>query len=190
MRSSVLGLGVVAVVLMAGCGPNVTATPTSPTATTPAQSPFVTQFGGFWNGALTLSGVRGGECVGQEYLARLGSVDVGTVVISQTQTDVTAIIRSATTGLNCRYQGSAGPGAFSLSTQKCEGISETLYLCANGASRVLEQIGSTVTATMSGNTATGTVATYFNVFSESTEEDRRKPVAGFIVEEQFTAVRR
>jgi hypothetical protein len=189
MRSPVLGVAVVATAMIAGCGPNTNVTPTSPTPAT-TQSPFITQFGGFWNGSLTLTRVSGGECVGQDYAATIGSVDVGTVVISQTQTDVTAIIRSATTGLNCRYQGSAGPGAFALSTQKCEGISETLFQCANGASRILEQIGSTVTATRSGDTANGTVTTWFNVFAESTEEDQRKPVAGMVLEEQFTAVRR
>jgi hypothetical protein len=43
---------------------------------------------------------------------------------------------------------------------------------------------------LSGTAVTGTVTTFFNVFSESTEEDQRKPVAGLILEEQFNAVRR
>jgi hypothetical protein len=111
------------------------------------------------------------------------------VVINQTQSDVTAIIRSATTGVACRYAGAAGLGAFSLHTQQCE-VPELLLQCANGASRVLEQVGSTLTAQMAGSTATGTVATWYNVFAQSTEEDKRVPVAGLILEQQFTAVRR
>ena len=188
MKFPVLGIAVFATVLIAGCGPNLTATPTSPT-TTPTQSPFVTQFGGFWNGALTLTRVAGGECVGNDMQADIGSVDLGTVVISQTQTDVTAVVRSATTGLSCRYQGTVGPGAFALSTQGCE-VNQILFQCVNGASRVLEQVGSTVTATLAGGAITGSVTTFYNVFSDSTEEEQRRPVAGLVLEEQFNAVRR
>lgn len=188
MKLPVLGFAVMATVVIAGCGPNLTATPTSPT-TTPAQSPFTSQFGGFWNGTLTLTRVSGGECVGDDMQADIGSVDVGTVVITQTQTDVIAVVRSASTGLSCRYQGTAGLGAFALSTQACE-VNQILFQCTNGASRVLEQVGSTVTATLGGTGSTGTVTTFYNVFSDSTEEDRRRPVAGLILEEQFNAVRR
>lgn len=188
MKLPVIGLAIVVASTVAGCGPNLSATPTSPT-TAPEQSPFITQFGGFYNGTLTLSRVQGGECVGSEYQSTIGAQDIGTVVISQTRSDVTAVVRSSTTGLSCRYQGTAGPGAFALSTQKCD-ISETLYQCANGASRVVEQVGSTVTATINGSTANGTITTFFNVWAESTEEDKRVPVAGLILEEQFNAVRR
>jgi hypothetical protein len=189
MKFPVLGFAVLATVLIAGCGPNLTATPTSPTTTTPTQSPFISQFGGFYNGTLTLTRVAGGECVGNDMQVDIGTVDVGTVVISQTQTDVTAVVRSASTGLSCRYSGTAGPGAFALHTQACE-VNQILFQCTNGASRVLEQVGSTVTATLGGGGATGTVTTFYNVFSDSTEEEQRKPVAGLVLEEQFNAVRR
>jgi hypothetical protein len=189
MKFPVFGIAVLATVLIAGCGPNLTATPTSPTTTTPGQSPFVSQFGGFWNGTLNLTRVSGGECVGQDYQAIFGPLDVHTVVLSQTNTDVSAVVRSSTTGVSCRYTGTAGPGAFALSTQKCE-VPVILVRCTNGASRVLEQVGSTLTATLNGGVATGTVATWYNVFSSSTLEEERIPVAGLIVEQQFTAVRR
>ena len=188
MKLPAIGFAVAVASMVAGCGPNTSATPTSPT-TPPEQSPFITQFGGFYNGSLTLARVSGGECVGSEYQSTIGARDIGTVVISQTRSDVTAVVRSATTGLSCRYQGTAGPGAFALSTQKCD-VSETLYQCANGASRVVEQVGSTVTATISGGIANGTITTFFNVWAESAEEDERVPVAGLILEEQFNAVRR
>lgn len=187
MNVRVIGLAVATAIAAAGCGPNLTATPTSPT-TAPDQ-PFVTQVGGFYNGTLTLANVRGGECAGDVYRASLGSVDVGTVVINQTRTDVTAVVRSASTGLSCTYKGSAGLGAFALSTQACE-VNEILVLCPNGASRVLEQVGSTVTAELRGGVATGRVATFYNVFAESTEDEQKKPVAGLVIEEQFDAIRR
>jgi hypothetical protein len=189
MKFPVIGLAVMAASMVAGCGPNLTATPTSPT-TPPAQSPFISRVGGFYNGSLALSRVTGGECVGEEYQSTIGFArDDSTVVISQTNTDVTAMVRSATTGLSCRYQGTAGPGAFALNTQKCE-VSEILFRCANGASRVVEQIGSTFTATVNANAVTGTVTTFFNVWTDSIEAEERRPVAGLILEEQFTAVRR
>jgi hypothetical protein len=189
MKFPVIGLAVMATCMVAGCGPNLTATPTSPTPT-PTQSPFISRVGGFYDGSLALSRVSGGECVGDEYFATIGGApDVGTVVISQTNTDVTAMVRSATTGLSCRYQGTAGPGAFALNTQKCE-VSEILYRCANGAARVVEQIGSTVTATVNGNAVTGTVTTFYNVWTDSIEAEERRPIGGLILEEQFTAVRR
>jgi len=189
MKSPVIGLAVVLTTMVAGCGPNVTGTPTSPTPTTPAQSPFVSQIGGFWDGSLVLSSVRGGECAGEYFQATIGTADLGTVVITQTRTDVKAVVRSSTTGLSCRYEGAVGLGEFALSTQACE-VNELLLQCSNGASRVLEQVGSTVTATLNGGAATGTVATWYNVFSDSTEEDQRKPVAGLVLEQQFTAIRR
>lgn len=187
MKSCAIGIAIVGAVMTAGC--ETSGPPATPTSATPTQSPFVTQFGGFWDGSLTLARVSGGECVGQDYLAGIGSLDVGTVVIAQTRTDVTAVVRSASTGLSCRYGGTAGPGAFALSTQACE-AAQILFQCSNGASRVLEQVGSTVTATLSGTAATGTVATWYNVYSDSTVEEERRPVAGLIVEQQFTAFRR
>ena len=189
MNVRVIGLAVATALTAASCGPNVTATPTSPTTTTPGQSPFVSRVNGFYDGELILSNVRGGECAGDFYRAQLGTADLGTVVISQTQTEVTAVVRSATNGVACRYQGAAGLGAFSLSTQRCE-VPELILQCANGASRVLEQVGSTMTAQMAGSTANGTVATWYNVFDNTEENDNRRPVAGLILEQQFTAVRR
>ena len=122
MRAAGIGIAVVTAVMMAGCGPNLN-TFSTPTPVL-AQSPFITQFGGFYNGSLTLARVSGGECTGDEFLADVGTVDVGTVVITQAQTDITAVIRSATTGSSnaadrerCGIVGAPvgngiGPGAF------------------------------------------------------------------------------
>jgi hypothetical protein len=45
-----------------------------------------------------------------------------------------------------------------------------------------------MTASVVGNTATGTVATSFNVYSE--EGGKRVPVAGLVTQELFNATRR
>ena len=182
LRPGLLGAVLVAV-MAAGCSES----PMTPTA--PSESPFVTQFTGMWNGAMQLQSVSGGECVGADLraAASTASPDVGTVAITQDGSDVTAIVRSASTGLTCRYRGTASLANFALSAEDC--TAEIVLQCSTGAARVLEPIGSTMTVAQSGGTSTGIVTTTYNVFSDSTEELARKPVAGLTTQHQFTATR-
>ncbi len=79
----------------------------------PSDSPFATQFTGLWNGTMQLSAVSGGECVGDDLRASTATgptFDFGTVAIIQKQSDVTAVVRSATTGLSCQYPRYRIPG--------------------------------------------------------------------------------
>jgi hypothetical protein len=46
-----------------------------------------------------------------------------------------------------------------------------------------------MTANISGTTTQGVVATFYNVFAESTETQQRKPVAGMILQHDFSARR-
>jgi hypothetical protein len=46
-----------------------------------------------------------------------------------------------------------------------------------------------MTANISGPTTQGVVATYYNVFADSTEAEQRKPVAGMILQHGFSARR-
>jgi len=183
-----LGAALLALVAGAGCGENLTATPASPTPTT--TSPFAVSFTGLYRGSTTLSNVSGGECVGADYGARLATAapDVGTVTITQDRSDISAVVRSATTGLTCRYEGNASLATFALSATECD-VETILFGCSNGEARVLELVGSTMTANISGTTTQGVVATYYNVFAESTEAQQRKPVAGLILQHDFSARR-
>lgn len=179
----VLAAALFAAVSAAACGES----PLTPTA--PSASPFVTQFSGFWDGNLELTSVSGGECVGEDLAA--GRVagpagplfDAGTVAIAQTGTEVTATIRSTTTGLSCEYRGIASLQSFALNQESC--VPQIFFQCANGASRVLEPIGSTVTVTRSGEATTGTVSSSFNVYNPDMD-----PVAGLTHQHQFTTTRR
>ena len=161
----------------AGCGENLTATPTSATPTT--TSPFAVSFTGLYSGSTTLSNVSGGECVGADYSARLatGAPDVGTVTITQDRSDISAVVRSATTGLTCRYEGNASLATLALTATACD-VETIIFGCSTGQARVLELVGSTMTATISGTTTQGVVATSYNVFADSTEELQRKPIGG------------
>jgi hypothetical protein len=115
-------------------------------------------------------------------------LDQGTIAITQDGSDVTAVVRSATTGLTCRYEGTASVASFALNSQECN--AEIVLQCSNGSARVLEPIGSTMTVAQSGPTATGVVTTSYNVFSDSTVETQRRPVAGLTTQHQFAAGRR
>jgi len=184
MRRGVIGGALLLLCVMApGCGEN----PTSPTS---AEAPFAGQFSGTWAGAMTAASVSGGECVGDDLRATLGApaTDQGTITLTQTANDVSATVRSATTGLTCRFDGSASLTTFAASAVSCD--AEVLYRCSNGQPRVLRPVGSTMTARQIGGAAIGVVTTTYNVFFVDPVTRQELPVAGLTVQNQFTALRR
>jgi len=180
-RAFVRAAVLIAAGAVAGCGEN----PTSPTAN---QLPFVGQFAGAWSGATVPVRVDGGECVGNDLRAAGGTLNEGTVSITQKEADVSAIVRSTTTGLTCQYNGNASLTFFAASADSCD--AEILFRCSNGQPRILRPVGSTLTATQTGLTQQGTVTTTYNVFFLNPQTNREEPVAGLTIESQFTAVRR
>ena len=179
-----LGTALLAIGTTVGCGES----PIAPVS--PSESPFATEFTGLWNGTMVLSSASGGECVGADLRRSMAAgpqVNVGTVAISQQRSDVTAMVRSATTGLSCSYRGTASLAGYALSAESCG--EPVLAQCSTGESRVLEPIGSTMTVTQSGGTTTGVVTTSYNIYSESTVVTQRSPVAGLTTQHQFTATR-
>jgi hypothetical protein len=181
--SRVLVVSVVLVVTgaLAGCGEN----PTSPSAN---QTPFLGQFAGTWAGVTVPVRVSGGECVGDDLRASAPSLNEGTVTMTQKDGDLSAVIRSETTGLTCRYDGSASLTSLAATAVSCDAA--ILFRCSNGQPRVLRPVGSTFTATQNGTTAHGTVTTTYNVFFLNPQTNREEPVAGLTVESDFSAVRR
>jgi len=139
---------------------------------------------------MVTTGVSGGECVGVDVRATLGApaIDQGTITLTQTANDVSATVRSATTGLTCRFDGSASLTTFAASAVSCD--AEILYRCSNGQPRILRPVGSTMTATQTGGAATGVVTTTYNVFSLDLLTKQETPVAGLTIQNQFTALRR
>jgi hypothetical protein len=183
MRRGVIGGAVLLVCLAAaGCGEDVT----SPTSA----APFAGQFSGTWGGTMTTASVSGGECVGDDLRATLGApaIDQGTITLTQNANDVSATVRSATTGLTCRFDGSASLTTFAASAVSCD--AEILFRCSNGQPRILRPVGSTMTATQTGGAAVGVVTTTYNVFSVDPVTKEELPVAGLTVQNQFTALRR
>lgn len=171
-------------VCAAGCGE--TPIPTSATS----RSLFSQELAGAWLGDLQLQAVSGGECVGDDLRADAalgGGLDEGTVTVVQDGTDVTATVRSVTTGLSCSYSGTAGASLFALSAVNCN-EREVYFQCSNGQTRVLDLLGSTMNAFSRAGTARGIVASSYNV-SQLDADGRKRPIAGLTVQYQFEAVR-
>jgi hypothetical protein len=181
-RALVLSAALIAMGGIVGCGES----PTSPTAN---QSLFlVGQFAGTWTGATVPVNVSGGECVGADLRASVPAINQGTVTLTQKDADVSAVIRSESTGLTCQYDGSASFTGFAATAVSCD--AEILFRCSNGQPRILRPVGSTFTATQNGITVHGTVTTTYNVFFLNPLTTREEPVAGLTVESDFTAIRR
>jgi hypothetical protein len=181
-RALVLSAAVIAMGGLVGCGES----PTSPTAN---DTPFVVgQFAGTWTGATLPVRVSGGECVGDDLRAFTPTPNQGTVTLTQKDRDISAVIRSESTGLTCQYDGSASLTGFAASAVSCD--AEILFRCSNGQPRILRPVGSTFTATQNGATASGTVTTTYNVFFLNPLTHQEEPVGGLTVESEFTAIRR
>jgi hypothetical protein len=148
----------------------------------------VGSFAGTWSGATVPVRVSGGECVGDDLRNFPSAPNQGTVTLTQNATDVSAVIRSETTGLTCRYDGSASLTSFAATAVSCD--AEILFRCSNGQPRILRPVGSTFTATQNGTTAQGTVTTTYNVFFLNPQTNQEEPIGGLTVESAFTATRR
>lgn len=166
---------------VAGCGEN----PTSPTPPTPAI--FSVPIAGTWVGSITSTTVTRGECVGQDLRTFPPPPTADTITLTQNASDVTAFIRSATTGLSCRYDGSASFNSLSATAVDCD--KDLGFQCSTGGSRLLRPVGSTFTATQNGVTAQGTVTTTYNVYVVR-PDGQLVIVDGMTVQGDFTAIRR
>jgi hypothetical protein len=86
-----------------------------------------------------------------------------TVQITQNGSALTALATATATGDTTNYSGTAGSSSISLDwTQMSAGII-TGFRCSNGERRDMEVRTNAVTATISGNTQTGTQAESWNI---------------------------
>lgn len=145
-----------AAVLVAGCGPNLTAVPpgpaTGPTTLAPLLLP---QLDGVWGGEMQLTGVAGGTgpsqdagihaCGGGAFVSVFGESNFSSLSIKQDGRELEARLASAETGLACTYTGVVGTGG--LVTLASDSCTNALVLrCPNGNVVALEFRGSTITA--------------------------------------------
>ena len=186
----VIAILAVAALSHAACGSDANAP--QPNAIT-LPSPFIAQVEGRWSGDATLRlPVAGtltdlGECVQADVNARLtAGVLADHVVLSMSQkgADVTAQANSISTGLACRYTGTAATTTFALNAAECD-APLLVVRCSQGVARDLKLVGSFVSATVDPQTRTitGTLSNTYNAFVTGTDEG----VAGLVLTYNYTA---
>ena len=142
------------VLVLLGCGGGDS--PSTPT-------PSIVNAAGLWTGTSRLDTVSGGDCVGATMAAMVGTTGNITVQITQNGSALTAVSTATATGDTTNYSGTAGASSISLDwTQMSAGII-TGFRCSNGERRDMEVRTNAVTATISGNTQTGTQAESWNI---------------------------
>jgi hypothetical protein len=144
------------VMATASCGEDVNRIPVAPTGPSSLSELLLPRLSGNWGGELTLNGVAGGTgpavnagvtgCDGASFAQVLGEKNEYTLTLTQSSSELTAKMVSASNGLACEYTGSIGSNkTFVLHSEQCTG--QSLFLaCRNGESRVLSLVGSSVTA--------------------------------------------
>jgi hypothetical protein len=120
---------------------------------------------GAWIGNATLTSVSGGECVGSTLATAVGSRDIFSARIQQTDNDLAASITYQGNRTSCLYKGSTANEAVNLDFSSCPAGRVETFVCSNGAVRQLEIIGTRVSAQNTGRTGTGTDTTTINVLA-------------------------
>jgi hypothetical protein len=156
--------------LVAACGGS------SPAA--PSAAPRVS---GAWIGHSTLTMVSGGECVGSTLAAAVGSRDIFSARVQQTDSELAASVTFQGNQTSCLYRGRTTNEAVSLDFASCPAGRKESFVCSSGATRQLEIVGSRVAAQNTGRTGTGTETTTINVYAPG----NATPVGVLTVSSQF-----
>lgn len=128
-------------------------------------APATAQVAGLWSGTITQTGATGGECLALFQLGNGGTAGI-TLAITQNGTALTGTATSSGSGGTCTFNGTAGSTNLSLNVTSCQpaGYSVT----CNGQLRDVYLAARSVTATISGNTLTGSAGDTWNVFARGT----------------------
>ena len=138
-----------------------------PSAPAPAQS---VQVGGVWRGSMRVTSGAGEACVASAFQSAAGMSFDYVLTVQQLGDRLTAASTSVATGITCQLSGSAGTSSFALSMSTCESGPPRVFSCGGGnVFRDARPSGLTVTASVTGNSATATyVETYDVVVSGTT----------------------
>lgn len=151
-----------------------------------AASLFIPNVQGIWSGPMTLMGTSGGECVtGPVIPTFLPTLDFGTFTLSQDGDALAATITTESTGLACRYTGSATTSSVALNATSCDRTG-LIVQCGNGVPRVLRLVGSSVTASWGGSQIVGRTTSTYNVLTVEDEVG----VGSLVATHDFNATRR
>jgi hypothetical protein len=120
---------------------------------------------GAWIGHSTLTSISGGECVGSTLAAAVGSRDIFSARVQQTDNELAASMTFQGNQTSCLYRGRTANESVSLDFASCPAGRKERFVCSNGATRQLEIVGSRVAAQNTGRTGTGTDTTTLNVYA-------------------------
>jgi len=180
LTATVRAAALTAVVATLGCQDSRPSVPT-------AASLFIPNVEGVWSGPMTRVQANGGDCtvaVVETFLPRL---DRGTLSITQSGTSFLATMTTESTGLACRYTGSATVTSLAMNATSCDRTG-LLVTCANGVVRELRLVGSSASAVWNGDQITGQTTSTYNVFTPP--EGLQEGVGSVVVTHDFTATRR
>lgn len=174
--SSLMRAGVLALVATTlGCQD---ARPPVPTAA----SLFVPIVDGVWGGPMTRVSAGGLGCSATDLQAFLPANDLGTLSVLQAGTDLLATLTTESTGLACKYSGTASVTGLALNATSCDRTG--LLVSCNGRTLELQLVGSSVDGTWNSGAISGTVSSTYNGFDDGTG------VGSLVVNHAFTATRR
>jgi hypothetical protein len=157
-----VGLAVLAITLAgagSGCDNGKSISPT-PTVST-------TQVAGTWSGTASLTSVSDGDCVSALLQPSVGSTAGVNLVLQQTGSSVTGALSTQSNGFTCSYSGSVAGNTINLTLTSCQANSVLGLQCGAGG-RDIVLTTSVITATLAGNTLTGTQADTWKVLVAGT----------------------
>ena len=146
----------------------------------------VADVAGEWMFTARQTSISGGECVGALLQSTIGTVDSGTLSISQTGNVLSATSRSSSTGVFCTYQGTAGMSSIALSRTDSDAAVFTQIRGAHGALLDLRLQAHSVNLTVNGRSGSGTSTSIWNVLISGSSTK----VGILISTNSFRAIRR
>ena len=156
--------------LVSSCG--------SSSPSSPSETPRVS---GAWIGNSTLTSVSGGECVGSTLAAAIGSRDIFSARIQQTDNDLAASLTYEGNRTSCVYRGNTNNQSISLTMTSCpDGRIET-FVCSNGDVRRLEIVDARVSVQNDNRTGRGTDTTTLNVYAAGSTDPAQHAHRDFTV---------
>ena len=151
-------------------------------SSSPSAPSAAARVSGVWIGHSMLTSASGGECVGATLAAAIGSRDIFSARIQQTESEIAASLTYQGNRTSCLYRGSTSNESVSLSYESCPAGRIETFMCSSGAVRQLEVVSTRVMAQNSGRSGTGSDTTTMNVFVPG----NATPIGVLTLSSQFT----
>ena len=99
---------------------------------------------------MTLTSAQGGECAAGVVTTFLPINDVGTVTLAPDNDRLLATLTMESTGLACKYTGTTSATSLAMNATSCDRTG-LIIRCIEDVPRELRLVGSSVTASFTGN---------------------------------------